>query len=460
MKPRTLAKLSLTIFILTVSLIPLSQSWPLNLAIDSWTKATIPQGRYINIAQTPTPYGDGILIDTIGYPGALDWNYTFFAYYNQIFTVPPTGIIEIKGYFYYNDTSYVVTPSRKYIAAYLLQPDLSAIITTTRILDYINNEQPGTWYYKAFTIQNLTPGQQYRLAFGRFDHFGYERYIQAAWAAVDLAPPHLIKVPQDFSTIQAAINNATNSDTIQASPGTYRENIIINKTLTLIGEDKTTTIIDANQNGPAIQVTANNVTIIGFTIKNSSQNQLSIGAAILLTSVLRAKVTGNVIETNQIGISLKDSNNTLIADNIIKNNTVGIQITQNSSNNTIYHNSLINNVQQTQIETTLINQWNNGFDEGNYWSDYTGQDSNSDGIGDTTLPWQTVDYYPLMNPYIEGDANHNGIVNIADVTLLSIAWQTSRGQTDYNPHADFNMDNTINIIDVTTIARNWLQTTP
>jgi len=458
MKPSALTKLSLAIFILTVSLIPFSQSWPLDSTINSWTKATLPQGRYVNIAQTSTPYGDGILLDTIGYPGALDWNYTFFAYYDQIFTVPETGMIEIKGYFYYNDTSYVVTPSRKYIAAYLLQPDLSSIIKITRILDYVNDELPGIWYYRAFTIQDLTPGQQYRLAFGRFDHFGYERYIQAAWAAVDLAPPHLIRVPQDFPTIQAAINNAIDGDTIQASPGTYRENIIINKTLTLSGEDETTTILDANQNGPAIQVTVDNVTINGFTIKNAGQNQSLPGAGVLLDSIVNTRVTQNVIEANQYGITLKNSNNTLIKNNKIKNNTVGIQIAQNSSNNTIYRNSLINNTQQTLIEPISINQWDNGFDEGNYWSDYAGQDLDGDGVGDTLLPWQTLDYYPLMSPYVEGDVNHNGIVNIADATLLSIAWQTSRGQPNYNPHTDLNMDNTINIIDVTSIGRNWLQT--
>ena len=455
MKPVSITKFLFITFILILQGISISQSLPIDTHSSSWVKATLPQGHYVNMGQISTPYGDGISIDTIGFPEANEYLYYFFAYYKQPFTVPATGKIEIKGYFYYNDTSYIVSPSRKYIAAYLLQPNLSSFIATTHILDYENGEQPGVWYYRHITIENLVAGQQYYLAFGRYDHFAYERYLQAAWTVVDLAPPHLIKVPHDFATIQEAIYNATEGDTIQVVNGTYYENLVINKGLTLIGENRIGTIIDANQNGAAIYIVAKNVALTGFTIRNSGSNP-----GLLLTSSLNTKITQNIIEANQHGISLQNSNNTLITKNKITNNQVGIQITLNSSNNTIYHNDFINNAQQVDLGPVSSNRWDNGFEEGNHWSDYSGEDQNGDGIGDTMLPWQTVDNYPLQSPYIEGDVNHNGIVNIADAALLIMAWQTLRGQPNYNPHADFNMDNTINIIDATTIGRNWLHRSP
>jgi nitrous oxidase accessory protein NosD len=45
------------------------------------------------------------------------------------------------------------------------------------------------------------------------------------------------------------------------------------------------------------------------------------------------------------------------------------------------------------------NIWDNGKGEGNYRSDYEGEDTDNDGIGDTDLPHNGVDDFPLMDPY-------------------------------------------------------------
>ena len=78
--------------------------------------------------------------------------------------------------------------------------------------------------------------------------------------------------PQNYTTIQAAIDNASDTDTVyvydDSSP--YYENIIINKQIQLIGENRDTTIIDGNETGGhLIQITVNYVYLTGFTVQNS-----------------------------------------------------------------------------------------------------------------------------------------------------------------------------------------------
>jgi len=77
-----------------------------------------------------------------------------------------------------------------------------------------------------------------------------------------------ITVPDDYPTIQQAITAASAGDTVYVRSGTYQERVTIGKSLTLEGEDKNNTIIDAGGTGKAIYVTANNVTIKGFTATN------------------------------------------------------------------------------------------------------------------------------------------------------------------------------------------------
>ena len=50
--------------------------------------------------------------------------------------------------------------------------------------------------------------------------------------------------PADFYTIQGAINAASPGDTIFVYSGTYYENVVVNKTVSLIGENRSNTIID------------------------------------------------------------------------------------------------------------------------------------------------------------------------------------------------------------------------
>jgi len=161
--------------------------------------------------------------------------------------------------------------------------------------------------------------------------------------------------------------------------------------------------------------------------------------------------------------------------NIIVNNTViGTRGTAlgiknpivYSSNTLLYHNNFINNTRQLYLEYSVNNTWDNGY-EGNYWSDYNGTDTSIplDGIGDTYLPWQGVDYYPLMNRYWNpADVNHDLKVNIRDVSIAARAFGSYPSHPRWNPHADITgpeylvPDVKVNIRDLSLICRNFGKT--
>ena len=68
-----------------------------------------------------------------------------------------------------------------------------------------------------------------------------------------------------YTTIQAAIDAANATDTIIVHEGTYPENVLVNKSLTL--HNGSLPVIDG-MGGTAITITAENVTIDGFNITN------------------------------------------------------------------------------------------------------------------------------------------------------------------------------------------------
>src|SRR4030042_2317142 len=73
-----------------------------------------------------------------------------------------------------------------------------------------------------------------------------------------------------YLTIQSAIDAPLTSDgnMILAKKGIYIENITINKSIVLVGEDRGQSVIDGNQTRIAVRVIANNVVIKNFTVRN------------------------------------------------------------------------------------------------------------------------------------------------------------------------------------------------
>jgi len=324
------------------------------------------------------------------------------------------------------------------------------------------------------------------------------------------AEPSVLTVPDQYPTIQDAINNASDGDTIEVAAGIYYERIVVNKAVSLVGENCETTIIDGSKGGIVVNITVSGVQLRGFSIQNGGSyagiwverpsGSITINVIIeggiltgnyigvLLSRCRYVEIKNNTFLNNQYGIrttyssfntirnntisssifygihlhsnseyndiimnTLKDnkygihiewSNGTDINANMISSltsksgygirltsscnarivanniefNYYGIVLWDSSKNNSIYYNNFIDNTIQAYHYNTPLNAntWDTDIcpgAQGNYWSDYKGVDDGSgvgrwgearvpgDGIGDTMIPHQGVDYYPLMHPW-------------------------------------------------------------
>ena len=242
-----------------------------------------------------------------------------------------------------------------------------------------------------------------------------------------------IAVPNDYSTIQAAIDAASAGDTVFVNAGTYQENVVVNKSIFLIGGNVNTTIIDGfAAGGTVVFVTANNVTVSGFTIKSHSD---SSDMGLVLSGSNFSNINENVItglwSQSAVVLDLNSCYNSLLDNYIAKSWGIGIDLRNNSSgnriiNNTVYlcgyaisllnssignvifHNSFIRDTGQV-YSMSIPNTFDDGYPSGgNLWAGFVGTDlyhgpnqdiPGSDGICDAPYDlFGAIDRYPLFVP--------------------------------------------------------------
>jgi nitrous oxidase accessory protein len=142
--------------------------------------------------------------------------------------------------------------------------------------------------------------------------------------------------PGNYTTIQGAIDDASDGDTVFVFNGTYYENIVLDNSITLVGENKDTTVIDGGRCGDVVVINADRVVIRYFSIMNSSlsyEPDESCGIRISESSSINIS-NCNIFSNNQ-GVEIRGSSNTVFHCIISSNLGRGVRLTGNS-------NSLVN----------------------------------------------------------------------------------------------------------------------
>lgn len=267
---------------------------------------------------------------------------------------------------------------------------------------------------------------------------------------------------KQYTSIQQAIDTAYENDTIYVYPGVYYENIIINRSIILKGDNKENTIIDGTYIDTVILIDEDcHVRISGFTIRHSGKNETkdkhsgiriksdnnSITEMIICNNSIgiyssfsknntiqrniinsntvygiyldaasyHSNITENTLTNNYYALRVLGSRNNIISKNLFSDNDQGVYFCCGSRFNIVYHNTFMNNTICNGKDDVGGNYWDNGYPYGgNYWDDYNGIDElqgtnqtsiGNDGIGDTAYIISTTndikDRYPLMQHYRE-----------------------------------------------------------
>ena len=183
--------------------------------------------------------------------------------------------------------------------------------------------------------------------------------------------------PGNYSIIQDAVDNASDGDTVFVYHGIYSYHyknvcVMIEKQISLLGEDKYQTIIDGEgQSLDVIEIMASYVNISNFTIRGAGG-----GHGIYLTKFSSTLRNVNIHDTillnnHDNSLFIRNANDSKIYNNIILNTTYnGIYIEGDFWNSTIYNNTISNNYAGISIYDTL----------GHYIIEYNNIQNNKIGI--------------------------------------------------------------------------------
>ncbi|UCF11620.1 MAG: right-handed parallel beta-helix repeat-containing protein [Thermoplasmatales archaeon] len=214
------------------------------------------------------------------------------------------------------------------------------------------NDEPGYWIVKNSWGTEYQDNGWFKIKYGECSIEKKSFYLTGVYGNFpiiyvdddNIIGPWDGTIEYPYQYIQNGIDNAYEGYTVFVRNGTYYENVLINKTINLDGENKTNTIIDGSGSEHVIVISASNVRVSGFSIQHSGNKLFNAG---IKTLTLDSNVTicNNIIQENDIGVFLNyaypESWN-IVKGNIIQNNRDGIY-SHWANNNFITENIIQNN---------------------------------------------------------------------------------------------------------------------
>ncbi len=144
---------------------------------------------------------------------------------------------------------------------------------------------------------------------------------------------------------------------------------------------------------------ATNITIDGCTFRRNSYDSW-YSEAVYMDADNSMILNSSFVDNHLVGMEINTGSFNLIENNTFcGNGKEALRLAYYSSNNVVVDNVFMDSGISPQAYAHRYNDWDDGF-EGNYWSDYLGNDTDGDGVGDTPyeIEGASKDNFPLMVP--------------------------------------------------------------
>ena len=246
----------------------------------------------------------------------------------------------------------------EYVTGHIRNAVLIPLFQLNGSLNQLNPDDEILVYCKAGA--RSTTASQILVANGFLHIYNMEGGI-TAWITEEF--PTYVK----YSSIQEAVDNATDGSTVYVSSGEYSENLVINKSINLVGENRETAIIDGMSNGTVVYVGSDNVSISDFKLQYSGCSCSDYYGVDVGSSRQNISIINNNIFSDSTGILVRKGQDIVIARNnitfsrdysIVIEDSIRVAILENSVTDNLNQIDVSNSTQMVIVNNKMMNNGN------------------------------------------------------------------------------------------------------